>query len=60
MLHRMPRMNTTQPNRTPARPAYGALLLFFAAYVGVLAIIFAPAGSLSTRATPLISSQTTP
>ena len=42
-------MTRSLTERAPRRTAYGALVLFGLAYLGVLAIIFAPEGSLSSR-----------
>lgn len=42
-------MTRSLTGRAPRRTAYGALVLFGLAYLGVLAIIFAPEGSLSSR-----------
>ena len=42
-------MNRTITPRPSRRAPIGALILFGLAYIGALAIIFAPDGSLSTR-----------
>lgn len=42
-------MNRTAPQPASRRVSYGALILFGLAYLGALAIIFAPEGSLSSR-----------
>lgn len=42
-------MNRTITPRPSRRAPTGALILFALAYIGVLAIIFAPEGSLSDR-----------
>jgi hypothetical protein len=42
-------MNRTITPRPSKRAPTGALILFALAYIGVLAIVFAPHGSLSDR-----------
>lgn len=48
----IPRTLPTSPRvilSSPRRPAYGALVLFLAVYIGALAIIFAPQGSFQSK-----------
>lgn len=51
----MSQMLSQRPTR---RATYVALVVFGLAYLGVMAIIFAPEGSLSSRS-PVMSTQTT-
>ncbi|MFC3180599.1 hypothetical protein [Cypionkella sinensis] len=51
----MSQMLSQRPTR---RATYVALVVFGLAYLGVMAIIFAPEGSLSSR-NPVMSAQTT-
>lgn len=51
----MAQMMSQRPSR---RATYVALVVFALAYIGVMAIIFAPEGSLSSR-NPLMAAQQT-
>lgn len=50
-------MTQSLTERPTRRATYGALVLFGLAYLGVLAIIFAPEGSLSSRSSQLAVEQ---
>ncbi|MDB5657444.1 MAG: hypothetical protein JWS10_59 [Cypionkella sp.] len=51
-------MTQTLSQPPSRRTSYVAIVLFALAYIGVMAIIFAPEGSLSNRA-PLIATEQT-
>ncbi|WP_426031287.1 hypothetical protein [Cypionkella sp. TWP1-2-1b2] len=51
-------MTQTMSQRPSRRATYLALIVFGLAYIGVMVIIFAPEGSLSSR-NPLMSTEQT-
>lgn len=48
-------MTEIHSTRSGTRPTFWALTLFGLAYIGVLVIIFAPEGSLSTQASSQVA-----
>jgi hypothetical protein len=50
-------MTHSLPQRPARRAPYGAFAVFALAYIGVMVIIFAPEGSLSSRSATSVTEQ---